>query len=222
MLRRLLALAALPLVLAACPGPEFSSVGPGSTDTTSTGTGDPGGTTSSTSGSGSGGNGGDGGSNPSGNGSGGSGGSGASGGGNGAGGNGGSGGGGIPCTTAADCPNDPCATEACVNDLCVSTPVEGPAPEQVSGDCAVVVCAAGTPSTQPEPTDVDDDGNECTFDYCDGLVPSHADLNAGTPCGSMDQCNGEGSCVDCTDASGCGDCAEGPGCVCSANTCQAP
>jgi hypothetical protein len=51
------------------------------------------------------------------------------------------------------------------------------------------------------------DNNECTYDVCCNGVTTHPPVPRDTLCnGWMDQCDGQGQCVDCTNSGGCGEC----------------
>lgn len=122
------------------------------------------------------------------------------GGGIGGGGVGGTGGtGGAECFTSQDCPgvDDECRTRTCINELCGVdlTPAGTPAGPQALGNCALGVCdGAGNLTQQDDPSDVEDDGQECTDDACPG--PTHMAKTKGTACsqGGGHLCDG-GACV---------------------------
>jgi hypothetical protein len=59
-----------------------------------------------------------------------------------------------------------------------------------AGTCAGTPRAAGTP--------LEEDGNDCTLDACDGTNRFRSDAPAGTPCNDgASVCNGNGSCGVC-------------------------
>jgi hypothetical protein len=57
--------------------------------------------------------------------------------------------------------------------------------------------------TVPDNTDLPDDRNPCTNDFCTGGAPSHTMLPAGGTCGGANVCNTTGQCVGCVNASTC-------------------
>ena len=149
-------------------------------------------------------------------------------------------GGGAPpeCATDADCPGavTECRSPRCDAGNCVTDfrPAGTVVDEQSVGDCSVYECnGAGDTRRWPAPSDFTSDGNDCTTDACNGVVPTHDPAPSGTPC-SGGWCSG-GACVEClTDAncSGsrcignvCIECINGADCasgVCAGNVCQAP
>ncbi|MCC6526386.1 MAG: hypothetical protein IT373_27310 [Polyangiaceae bacterium] len=126
--------------------------------------------------------------------------------GTGPGGTGGTGG----CGVAADCDDqNACTADACDGGVCAHVPaVDGPAPEQVVGDCQTAVCTNGHVWSLENNSDLPDDGNDCTTDACVVGVPAYTAVAAGTGCatngGTM--CNGEPvtpACVECLLADDC-------------------
>ncbi|MCC6526292.1 MAG: hypothetical protein IT373_26835 [Polyangiaceae bacterium] len=117
-------------------------------------------------------------------------------------------GGGPECAVPADCEDpNPCTLDVCSVGSCVHGPVaDGPAPEQVVGDCQAVSCTGGVPSSQADDGDVPDDSNDCTADSCSGGTVVLTNLPASTPCGDPATlfCDGNGNCAGCANASQCG------------------
>src|SRR5262245_44070817 len=70
--------------------------------------------------------------------------------------------------------SNPCNIETCGDDKkCTSTPVpDGPALNQIPGDCQQTTCEGGEAIQHEDETDKDD-GNPCTADSCNGDVPEH-------------------------------------------------
>lgn len=113
------------------------------------------------------------------------------------GGSGGSGGAGdvIPpeCAMPGDCPgiDSECRSRTCAAGKCgVSFVAAGtPLAAQVPGDCATAICdGAGDVASVPAPSDVADDGNECTDDACNGQTPTHTPKPIGSSCLSACPC----------------------------------
>ncbi len=126
------------------------------------------------------------------------------------------------CTTPADCnqTSTACSEPTCEDGMCgLSFLPQGTAvpDEDVDGDCQATVCdGAGTVVFVPDGADVDDDGNDCTADACDGVDPTHDPEPIDTVCatGGGAVCDGGGNCVECNDA---GDCVMGD--LCMMETC---
>jgi hypothetical protein len=122
----------------------------------------------------------------------------------------------VVCATDAQCDDhDPCTADSCGADkACVFAALDGqPAPDaaQTSGDCSKIVCTGGVGAPEPDPADLPDDGEDCTFDTCELGVPAHTPKTKGTPCldaaHNAGSCDGGGACVvACTVA---GDCPAG-------------
>lgn len=90
------------------------------------------------------------------------------------------------CTTTADCPPaiSLCATTTCTAGVCgvVYAPAGEPAPTQIPGNCAQIICDNdGNFHKVSDPTNVDD-GNSCTVDACTSMGPSHTPVAPGTMC----------------------------------------
>ena len=97
---------------------------------------------------------------------------------------------------------NPCTDNFCnyQTGQCETTPAaDGPAPEQVAGDCQLVMCASGALQTVIDNSDVLLDGNQCTDDICTAGVPSNPFVSAGAPCDQTGGrvCNATGACVAC-------------------------
>ena len=57
--------------------------------------------------------------------------------------------------------------------------------------------------------------NGVTLDYCDDKAPTHPNAPGGALCnGGVDQCDGNGACIDCFDNGGCDESS-----VCTNNVC---
>ena len=109
----------------------------------------------------------------------------------------------VECLTAYDCggQDTDCQTISCVAGACGVdlTSAGTPVSTQTLGDCENVVCDGhGDTATVIDAADVPDDENPCTVDSCDAGVPTHANADAGTPCGASGACDGSGHCVGCT------------------------
>jgi cysteine-rich repeat protein len=84
----------------------------------------------------------------------------------------------------------------------------------VAGDCLRPVCVAVSSGavcgSETDETDLPDDGNFCTIDFCDGSVPGHSNRDNGDACDNGsglagDYCK-QGTCIEPV----CGDGVEGP------------
>jgi hypothetical protein len=124
----------------------------------------------------------------------------------------GGGGGSGACTSDAACnDSNPCTTDTCdlATSTCVTVPLPqgggGPGPEQVPGDCQVIVCdASGGVTFVGDGTDLPaDDGTQCTAEVCINDQPTHDPAPAGSPCELGGLCDGSGSCVECVDDGDC-------------------
>lgn len=92
-----------------------------------------------------------------------------------------------------------CTQPACVGNMCVEAfvPLSTPTTAQIAGDCLVQVCdGSGGTTALPDVTDPEDDGNACTWDFCQASSNVHQPEPAGTPC-TLDGgvCDGMGSCL---------------------------
>lgn len=115
----------------------------------------------------------------------------------------GGGGGGAPeCSTPGDCPGQDteCATRACDGGVCGFT-YTGQGVllvAQTPGDCVDATCdGAGGVVPQPNDTDLEDDGDDCTTDTCLDGLPVHTLVAAGGTCMGNKYCAADGSCVEC-------------------------
>lgn len=139
----------------------------------------------------------------------------------------------LECLEDGDCPkiNDLCSIVVCESDhRCRPHPVTDGQPllDQQPGDCRKRVCdGAGNEVLRPDPTDVPDDGYDCTLDSCTGEMPIHTDLPKDTPCGIGLKCNAYGRCTGCNVDADCKPTSErnlkcGPNneCYCEEFTCQ--
>ncbi|MBU6317944.1 MAG: hypothetical protein KGR47_15625, partial [Acidobacteria bacterium] len=143
-------------------------------------------------------------------------------------------GGNCQCTQDSQCPtgetvDDPlgvCRTPKC--DLATGctfdfapdgTPLAGA--QQTDGNCKLRVCnGSGMVISQPDAGDVNDDGNMCTSDTCEGSVPLQTPI-VGLPCvdrlNGPGVCSGQGECVECNTTSECHDLY---GTVCATPSCD--
>ncbi|MFT3771238.1 MAG: hypothetical protein QM820_37965 [Minicystis sp.] len=122
-----------------------------------------------------------------------------------------SGSGGIACATPQDCPgaDTECQARTCNAGTCgigvmpSGTPVEA----QTAGDCQKNVCdGAGAIITVADPTDPQDDGDDCTLDACNGTATMHTSAPLHTACNQNGghYCDGNGACVECALDADCG------------------
>ncbi len=108
------------------------------------------------------------------------------------------------CVTVADCPGPPeprCGTGVCVDGTCQIEFRHGPMLSQRRGDCRRSECTAdGAVAEVDDPTDVYNDGEQCTTDTCEGTSARNEDLADGTICpeAGAGVCVG-GRCVACWD-----------------------
>lgn len=140
--------------------------------------------------------------------------------GSGAGGTGGSGGEPLPppeCLMDADCPDPPdpaCGEGKCIDSHCMLDIWEGPTTSQRYGDCKQVVCDVyGNKLEVVDVGDVYNDGNQCTYDACEGDVPKNEALPDGLNCpeGIEGYCY-QGQCVECIAVIPYAQCASGLSC----------
>lgn len=78
------------------------------------------------------------------------------------------------------------------------------------GDCRSLICDGNGGAQYAEaPDDIEDDGNPCTKDVCDGMEPVHQNKAPDTLC-AEGVCDGNGLCVECNHGSQCasGSCVE--------------
>ena len=135
---------------------------------------------------------------------------------------GGGGGGGVAeCVDKTDCPGQDlaCIKRTCLGGTCGTkpAPLGTKVDSQLQGDCKAAVCdGAGQITSDPDASDVFDDGNDCTMDACSGDTAVNPPLAMGTSCAGG-KCDGAGHCVECNVN---GDCDGGA--VCSAHNCVDP
>jgi hypothetical protein len=138
----------------------------------------------------------------------------------------GAGGKGGSCADSTDCPAPAgaCLVPTCNGGVCG----QGFAPEgtliatQIVGDCKQDVCNdSGLVVSALEPTDVFDDGKECTADTCTAGSPKNTNLPSGTECVTSPKtyCDGKSKCVECTEAAHCTSKVCGPGGKCQPAQC---
>lgn len=104
------------------------------------------------------------------------------------------------CKDASDCPpGDDCKVPKCVGQACgyAALPKGHLTSANKSGDCLLHVCGwAGESLAVADDTDLPDDGNPCTFDFCTSGKPTHTNAPTGTPCGAGGKvCDGKGACA---------------------------
>ena len=114
------------------------------------------------------------------------------------------------CQSAGECPpnGSECVIPTCVGGVCGADNVASgtPTTAQTAGDCTVVQCdGSGATVDIAEPTDVSDDGNDCTIDACSGMTPTHDPVAQGTACGTGGtlKCDAQGKCVGCAAPTDC-------------------
>lgn len=105
----------------------------------------------------------------------------------------------VECASDGDCAghDNACATHACIDGSCATTFATRGTPihDQTDGDCVTFTCwGDGTEYAKIEPTDIIDDGNDCTSDVCELLGPAHHPLASGTAC-SIGFCDAAGTCI---------------------------
>jgi len=117
----------------------------------------------------------------------------------------------LECVTASECNDgDPCTDEACVDNLCVPTPIPGCVPCTTAGDCddgevcTTDACVADQCVWTPIPgcvpcTTAGDcgDGELCTTDACvnDQCVWTPIEGCTDVPCDTPDQCDDNDVCT---------------------------
>jgi hypothetical protein len=111
---------------------------------------------------------------------------------------------------ASTCPgmDSDCATRTCVGGKCGVDfkPLGSALATQAPNDCQTAVCDGnGGHATQPDATDIVDDGNPCTDELCSGTMPTHPSSMSGKACavGTGKLCDGAGACVECLANSDC-------------------
>lgn len=118
------------------------------------------------------------------------------------------------CHAAEDCTglSGECDFWLCVLDACELHFVDQGTLTEANypGDCRALVCdGSGGAVYVAVSDDVEDDGNPCTKDVCDGMSPAHQNKPLDTLC-SEGVCDGAGLCVECNHGSQCasGSCVE--------------
>lgn len=106
------------------------------------------------------------------------------------------------CSIASDCSGQDteCRKRTCAGGTCGFQAIpDGTAIQaQTVGDCRQVVCdGAGTTRIQPQPSDIPNDGEECTVESCDGTSPKTDWVAEGTACSGGGTCDGAGQCKGC-------------------------
>jgi hypothetical protein len=121
----------------------------------------------------------------------------------------------VECLRASDCPEpeNECSLRACDPSTHTCNPVLvgefSAVSGQVANDCKKIVCdGRGGTKEIDDPSDVPDDGNDCTDDVCFPVGPTNAMSAPKTACDESGGtiCDGAGACVECVDD---GDCATG-------------
>ena len=79
------------------------------------------------------------------------------------------------CWADSECPQSPCAEASCRDHLCELTALPaGPAPDQVGGDCAEVLCdgVSAEPEQFADGADLpSQQAGDCEVLSCDGVTP---------------------------------------------------
>jgi hypothetical protein len=114
------------------------------------------------------------------------------------------------CKSDADC-NDgnPCHAHVCTTATgkCDNGAIpDGPVPGYVDmvKDCKTQKCVGGMEQTVPDGADAPSSGNPCATDSCMNGMVLMTNASAGTACGNMQVCDGQGHC-GCTKTSDCAD-----------------
>lgn len=112
------------------------------------------------------------------------------------------------CREAGDCGGvTECATPTCIDYSCsMQNLAEGtPLLLQADGDCLKRQCDGnGGVGTVYDDSDIEDDSNDCTQDFCSSGQSIHSPQPAGYSCGDGGLCDGNGTCIECLEASDCG------------------
>jgi hypothetical protein len=127
----------------------------------------------------------------------------------------------VQCVTASTCPgqDDECKTRKCAAGACGFdfTAVGTPVALQTGGDCHKSVCDGNGGVTQmADDADVQNDGNPCTGDSCNGGSIVHAPVAMGTDCGAPKKCDATGNCAGCLGPTDC----PGTDTECQSRTCS--
>jgi hypothetical protein len=126
------------------------------------------------------------------------------------------------CGVAADCPGaeSECQHRSCTVGVCgvSSDPAGTVLALQTSGDCKSRQCAGdGTVAVVNDNSDLPDDRNPCTNDFCMTGTPSHTMLPLNSSCGGLNRCTAAGQCVGCIAGTDC----PGTDTVCQTRVCSA-
>lgn len=107
----------------------------------------------------------------------------------------------LGCLVGADCSANTtaCGSSKCVNGACdVMFEPKGtqlPAGDQTAENCKMRVCdGAGNVIDIADAGDPPNDGNECTADACNGMIPAHTPAPAGLACNGDGVCDDAGNC----------------------------
>lgn len=135
------------------------------------------------------------------------------------------------CKTAKDCPQVPdpvCGVATCTDGVCGLKIKLGPIESQRRGDCRRRDCdVSGKLVTGDDPSDVYNDGQQCTVDVCEGGMPKNIPLQDGFRCPETKAgyCYA-GACVECVSTEPVADCGPGYACdgmiYCVSLACQSP
>ncbi len=129
-------------------------------------------------------------------------------------GGGGNGSGGHPATCDHDdaqCDDgNPCTVDTCTDDgLCTYKSLDDVlSPHQVAGDCKTNRCNKGKEESDEDPTDIKDDGEDCTDDACSDGKPVHTPHGDGEACkkaGMSGACKSGVCTVECSETKACPD-----------------
>ena len=103
----------------------------------------------------------------------------------------------IDLSKCAGAPDRECGSAICVNGACAVAVRQGPLESQRIGDCKQRVCNAnGVIVETDDPADYFDDGEECTYDYCDGGPVNAPMAEIACPNKGEGYCSA-GKCVSC-------------------------
>jgi hypothetical protein len=123
---------------------------------------------------------------------------------------GGSGGMSTTCNVNADCDDhNPCTVDKCGADqVCEHDKIasgDAPASAQTKGDCKIVECTDGEPTTKADPADVPTSSDTCKTPECNGDMPFLNPKSDGSPC-TVTTATGEmqGVCMDAACSIQCG------------------
>nr|HEX4317057.1 hypothetical protein [Kofleriaceae bacterium] len=107
----------------------------------------------------------------------------------------------VNCTLPNQCPGSDteCQVRSCQQGTCGfdNTPANTVTKAQVAGDCKTQICdGSGAFTDITNGSDVPNDNNACTNDFCTGSDPDHSNVGIGTVCGSGGLvCDGSGNCI---------------------------